>query len=406
MSGEDSWDILTDGGLFVLNSIQNGRSTAYTPSKSIPVGLLESHESVLSQTKNVIETVQEVNSVKLHAAAGESKSLIDQGMEDKLSHLDGDEIKFCFWIYTDTFPISELDARMIVKLSEEYSDVITPPLQHGLLRAILYENEEALVNTSDEEVEDPANPDLLRLYRIGVERFLEAASDSNKMSMAPIPFLVDNIEFMTDLITDYESYQSGLNALCFNFLRKKPTSPPNRDALGELVGHMRRLGYFNPTLKYAINIRHSYPEEGNVRSAEDLALACMGFDIVGENHWRPPNYSGDFEVNFRGFERDALIYREVPNPKNQLRQFWPEKTAMDVNDVLNAQRDRELRRLEKLFNAEQIELTMSELREDIELGKTRDFVNSHPGTRSMRDTFTVIANTYDDPSVQSSVGDF
>lgn len=233
--------------------------------------------------------------------------------------------------------------------------------------------------------------------------------------LAPVPVLsrngarqrVRDMEFMTDLLQDYQDYIVDINMLCFNMLRQKPTAPSNLDVLRYLVGHMRRTGFFDVTLKYAVNVQHSWKEDGTLRTAEDLALAGMGFDFIGENHWRPQSdHSGDWEVNFRLFDTDDLVYREIPDVERDLRAQWPTRTQVDANDVMNADLDRELWRVQRIFNAEQVELALSDLRDAIGDGDTREFIQSHKGTKLLEDSFNVIAQEYDDPSTQASFNDY
>lgn len=397
-----------DEGLFRLNSIgpTAGGHIAPTPLKTIPVGLLEDDEHIHPNARNAIETIQRVNSAKLASFESNGDSSIEEAMEEKLESVDS-EMKFCFWLHDYNYPLSKKDAQAIVELSNQYSNVITPPLQHGLLRAIVYEKEEAVINAEDEKVFNPDEPDLPRLYRIGVERFLEAAEEYAKPTMAPVPFLPEEEKFVKNLLVDYSEYNGGIDLLCFNFLRRKPTASENMGFLVQLIAHTRRIDYFDMTLKYAVNILHSYAGENDLRSPEDLLLAGLGFDFIGENHWRlQTSPSGDYERHFRLFDRGNMVYRELTQLESDLEKYWPDQTGFSKNAILDAKRDQERTRLEKLVNAEQLELGLRSLRDGIATGKTLQFVKEHNGLSGMIDHFRTVGRVYDRPSTQSSVGDF
>lgn len=409
MASNDDADRASTGGLFMSNSLENGSATANTPCKTIPAGLLENGEELNPDAMNAVETIAEVNPAKLYDFASEGESRIEQAMEDKLSETEGNEVTFCFWKYTGGYPISKQDAQRIVTLSEEYSDVITPPLQDELLAEILHGNADPAIDITDEGVERPANPNLIRVYRTGVERILEAAKDSEKLTMAPVPFLQDDLDKVKEMILDYSEYDGGISLLAFNLLRKKPTSDQNATDLTEIIGFMRRIGYFNPTIKFAVNVMHSYSGDGNLRSAEDLCLAGMGFDFIGENHWRPRrDYSGDYETKFRAFDTDMMTYWEVPDLQSDLDRFWPkpDQTGLNRSDVRNAKSEMEIRRQRRLFNAEQVELALAELRNMKRLGQTEQFVESYDGLEELKSSMKKAARTYDDPSTQASFGEF
>jgi len=135
----------------------------------------------------------------------------------------------------------------------------------------------------------------------------------------------------------------------------------------------------------------------------------MGFDVIGENHWRPQSdHSGDWEMKFRLFDNEIMAYREVTDLASDLSDLWPDndQTGLDVDSVLNASSDGEKRRLEKLVNAEGIELALEALRWEIHAGDTRNFVYSHRGLRALQNSFSAIAREYLNPTAQASFEDY
>jgi len=406
----DSWDgnAVTDGGLFASNTLlKEGTMVDLTPVKSQPVWRLEGEEAIDPDARGVVEIVAEVDEDSLIAFDSSTESRLERRMDERVSEADPEELVVCFWKYQGSSPISKTDAQRLVRLSEEYSDYIMPPLQDNLLYAYRYDRVDADVNQSDKKVHRVQNYDRLRLHRIGVERFLEAAEDSGQLVGAPVPFLPNDIGWVKDRLVDYSELEIDL--LCYNMMHRKPTAEANHETIEELTGHLRRIDYFDPTLKYAVNVRHSYRDEEGERSAEDIALAGMGFDIIGENYWTPPRDDGvDYQRLCRVFSAEDLIYRETPQSRDQLAKVWPsERTKWEFGTFLNAHLTNELTRQERLVNSEQVELTLQELRSRVDRGEAYEFLQSYDGYELINEPMQDIAEEYKDPTPeQSGLEDF
>lgn len=401
----------TTGGVFVSNDIEREEDgyTVSTPCKAIPIGRLqvEDGEEVSSKARNIVEIVCDVDEDSLIAFEASSESKLEDTIERKIDKTDPDELVVCYWRYTGASPISKRNMQRMVSLSEEYSDIIMPPLQHSLLQSFSYDDIRLDVNQEDERVSKTQDYNLLRLYQIGVERYLEATEDKDQLTAAPIPFLKEETDWLETMIADYA--ESGIELLSFNMLRKKPTSPPNRRAIQRLIGFMRRIDYFDATLKYAINVCHSYAAEENTRSAEDLALAGIGFDIIGENHWfAPQDYGTDYERGCRIFDSSEFLYQNVSQSSSDLDDVWPEEsTKMDLTDFQSAHRDQEMIRQERLLNAEQLELALKKIRSHVEDEHVYEFLQEYNGYELFEDSLSKVATEYRNPTrPQAELEDF
>lgn len=408
----ESWDgdAVTDGGLFASNTLLKGGDVVdFTPIKSQPAWRLqkEDGESIDPNARGVVEIVAEVDEDSLIAFNSSTQSRLEQRIEERVEKADPGELVICFWKYEGSSPISKVNAQRLVRLSEEYSDYVMPPLQDKLLYAHRYDRVDADVNQADDEVHRIQNHDRLRLYRIGVERYLEAAEATDQLIGAPVPFLRDDAEWVQDRLWDYSEMEIDL--LCYNMMRRKPTSDANREFIEKLTGYLRRIGYFDPTLKYAVNVCHSYRNEKGERSAEDIALAGMGFDIIGENYWAPPREDGiDYQRLCRVFSGEDLIYHETIQSRDELAKVWPsDRTQWDFGTFLNAHLTEELIRQERLLNSEQVELTLRELRSSIESEEAYEFLQSYDGYELIGESMREIADEYADPTPeQFEIGDF
>jgi len=396
------------GGLFASNTIfKGGELVGNTPLKSQPVGRLQcENESINSKARGIVEIFAEVDEDKLIAFESSSQSRLEQLIEDRVSKAESGELVVCFWKYEGSYPISKVNAQRLVRLSKKYSDYIMPPLQDKLLSAYLYDKVNAEINQSDERVNTAQNFNRLRLYRIGVERFLEAVEGADQMYGAPVPFLENEEDWVKDRLSDYSEMQVDL--LCYNMMHRKPTSNSHHKFLKQLTGFLRRIEYFDPTLKYAVNVRHSYRTGGGERSAEDIALAGMGFDIIGENYWAPPRAIGtDYQRLCRVFSGEKLSYLETGQVRTELESVWPsDRTQWDLNSFLDANLE-ELIRQERLLNSEQVELTLQELRKSIKRQETYDFLQSYDGYEIIGKPMQEIADEYENPtSDQTGIGEF
>lgn len=401
----ESWngDAVTEGGLFASNTLlKGGDLVGFTPTKSQPVGRLQGEESIDSDARGVVEIVAEVDEDSLIAFDSPTQSRLEGRIEDRVSKADPGELVICFWEYEGSSPISKVNAQRLVRLSEKYSDYIMPPLQDKLLFAYQYDRVDADVNQSDERVHRTQNYDRLRLYRIGVERFLEAVEGADQLYGAPVPFLRNDVEWVKDRLCDYSEMEIDL--LCYNMMHRKPTSDDNRDPLEKLTGYLRRIGYFDPTLKYAVNVCHSYREDEGKRSAEDVALAGMGFDIIGENYWTPPrDFGTDYQRLCRVFSGEELAYQETTQARDELAMVWPsDRTKWDFGSFLNAHLTDELIRQERLLNSEQVELTLRELRSRIKRGDAYEFLQSYDGYELIGKSMREIAEEYEDPTPEQT----
>lgn len=397
----------TSDGIFSGNELESDTAVVDLPAKAYPIGYLNKGEEIHADARNVAEIYVEVDGTKLSAYNGDGSSKLEKVIERKLRRASPSEITFCFWGYTDSFPISKEEMRILVELSEEYSDVVTPPIQEGLLRAVLYDDSEPEINYDDEEIDVGTSIDLFHLYKVGVERFLEASEDSDKVVMAPIPFLQDNYLDLIELISTYEEYSTNIEMLCFNFFYRKLTSEENEKLLKDLVGYLRLKDMFDSTLKYGINIRYSYAADDGFRSAEDLVLAALGFDVIGENHWRLPNSGYDnYEELFRIFDDTKMLYREFVRTDRELSNYWPDDTNFTLDQVRKAKSDDEIRRLRRLVNAERVELALSNLRELVESESTYKFTD-HEGVQDhLLSTMRSVAEVYNDPLSQTTFKEF
>lgn len=401
----------TTGGVFVSNEIvrQEDGYTVSTPCKAIPIGRLqvEDGEEVSSNARNLVEIVCDVDEDSLIAFEASSESKLEETIEGKIDKTDPDELVVCYWRYTGTSPISKRNMQRMVSLSEEYSDIIMPPLQHSLLQSFSYDDIRVDVNQEDERVSKTRDYNLLRLYQIGVERYLEATEDIDQLTAAPIPFLKEETDWLETLIADYD--ELGIELLSFNMLRKKPTSPPNRRAIQGLIGFMRRIDYFDATLKYTVNVCHSYDAGENTRSAEDLALAGIGFDIIGENHWfAPQDYGTDYERGCRIFDSSELLYQNVSQSSSGLDEVWPgETTKMNLSAIKSAHQNQEMIRQEKLLNAEQLELALKGIRSHVDDESIYEFLQEYNGYELLEDSLCKVATEYQNPTrPQSALEDF
>lgn len=404
---EDDHNVSTNGGLFVQNTINTSSGTVFTPTKAIPVDKLQGEEAIVERAQNVAERYKELHSghLEMFERNGDLRFL-----ERQHSKTDPYDLVIYFFAYTDAFPLSKEEIHAFVELSKKYSDIITPPIQVPLLEMILYpeEGEQPEIDSEDEAVENSSDPDYFQLYQTGVERYLEVVEGSGEAISAPVPLLNDHYQEVVDLLSTIIEHSADIDMWTYNMIRRKPTAPKHRDYIQAIHNYLRRHGVFSPTLKYAINVRHSYAtDEDDIRSAEDLALTGYGFDIIGENHWSPPK-SGSFqpEPEARLFDQELGAYHAVPPVQRYVNEIWPELegSSFDPTSILHAANDNDLGRIQKPINAERLEILLSDLRSGIADGDTKEFIEKYEGmSRFLENSLNAMAENWDQPDSQSTL---
>lgn len=395
-----------NGGLFVQNRIKTENGETLTPTKAIPIPKLRGKEEIIPRAQNVAERYREIHSG--HLERFERNGSL-QSIERRESWAYPYDLVMTFFGYTDAFPLSTAEIRTFVELSEIYSDIITPPIQIPLLEMMLYpeEGDKPEINEEDSEVIDAEKPDYFHLYQTGIERYLEVVEGSEKPISAPIPFMEEYDPDIVNYLTTLVEHDAEIDMWCYNMFRRKPTSPGHRDYILRLHELLRRNDAFEATLKYAINVRHSFKQENRYRSAEDLALAGYGFDIIGENHWSPPQ-SGSFsrEPTARLFDHKIGAYRETAPTKPKINEIWPSLSGSSFSEeaILSAADEDSFGRVQKLVNSERIEALLSELRESIQNGTTEKFISEHRGVVDyLQDSFEIVAEEWENPDSQSTL---
>lgn len=352
----------SDVNLSFRRRVEIGEKVLETPTKAIPAGKLYEEDQILEEARGVNEFYKQVSSADLYQSPNDG-TLHFNGLDRQLDWSLPGEVNFTFLEYTDSEQISKIDAYQMVGVLGYASDYFTVPLQPKILSQI----------DKDGELDDTWYH---RLYN-GTELFLRACHESSihKPIMGGIPPL--DLPHLGDLINLYEQYD--VFAFYFDFDWNLPSAPSKVDRVAYFQKRIANQRHHDDVLLYALNARSgTFNGEIGYRPAADFAPALMGFDVIGENHSGPsldPEGAENVErrEDFRILKEEIIGY--IDSPVDNLQKHFPNVTNVNVEDVLKKGDSYSAkRRFEKFLNAEQMELILSELRQKLEAGNSRDFL--------------------------------
>lgn len=116
----------------------------------------------------------------------------------------------------------------------------------------------------------------------------------------------------------------------------------------------------------------------------------MGFDIIGESHIGWGGSDSEGVPTIKQFWRDDAIYQ-----KRKITKLWTDFPHSGLKAEQFEGSGRTANRLRRLYNSEQLELALRDLRSAIEDGRGFDFVRSKHGvsTENLQD-IQKLANAY------------
>jgi len=273
-----------------------------------------------------------------------------------------------------------LEAQEYVRAIDEVSNIITCPLQFPLLHA-LADGEDV------GQIDDPYHN-----FKHTKENFLEEveALGSQKPVMATLSFMSDGR--LTQTIQLYDDFDVGMIGV--DFYRENPTTISD-GPLGDIIGRLTALDMFDGVPLFAYNMNKSpFRTNSEIRRAENVAPVGMAFDILGGNYLGlefPP--SGD-QQNFTVFDPDVAGYRRVP--VSDVVEEWPVPIQSNISpeQVESLQVDT-ANNLVSLINAEQIQMSLSNLRARREQGNEANFIKMKAGIdQTMQDAFEAALSSY------------
>lgn len=350
------------------------------PVKTTPVKKITSNYETYPEFKLVNEVFHTIDAVDLRNAIYEdSPSFIDD-IKLKQKFSDSGELDIVLLNYSETKPMTGLEAQEYVRAVDEVSDIISCPLQFPLLHALV-DGEDA------DRIDDPFHN-----FKHTKENFLEEveALDPQKPVMGTLSFMSDGR--LTETIQLYDDFD--VEMIGVDFYRENPTTVSDV-GLGDVIGRLTALDLFDGTPLFAYNMNKSpFRSNSKIRRAENFAPVGMAFDILGGNHLGlefPP--SGD-QQNFTVFDPDVAGYRRVP--VSSVTEEWPVTIQSNIppEKIASLQVDT-ANNLVSLINAEQIQMSLSGLRTRLEQGNQANFLKMKNGIdQTMQDAFEAVSKSY------------
>jgi hypothetical protein len=369
-----------ENALFPRRTIRIGSKTVQTPTKAIPTDKTREHEPVASESRGVNELYLTVDKDRLlREQRGTSTAIVSQ-LRRGLKKTQPDELTFAFASYEEASTLEEHDAKFLVGILDDASDVLTVPLIPNLAKNVNPEN----------GVQDGS----YRSYKRSILRYLEKAREFAPSTpiMGTIPPLA--WEFIDDLMEVYAAHE--VEAYCLNFNRRRITASRQVGMLKPLMQNLVGRGLEDEVLLYGINMNPGQRDASvGARPATDIVAAGMGIDIIGDNHV-PPNLPQEvFErmeeqqteegegLAFRLFDKEDYVRRDIP--LDQLPDVFPADSALSGHHVasrVQASPTNAKYRLQSIVNAEQMAIATRELQEKITTGNAYPHMVSKVGVVS------------------------
>lgn len=390
-------------GVFPLRTIRAGGKTIRTPAAANLPGKLQKREDVHPDSRGVNELYRTAGGDDIDEAMNDPDGgKLNRELASQFERTSDDELNVTFTKYTETSTLGPAHARYLVELHAKYSDVIAVPMMTKLVR----------------NVEDGLSDPHYRSFKKSVVAFLNQAEElhPDKPVMGLIPRL--GWEFIEDLMQVYEAHD--VLAYAFDFNRCKVTTGAQLAMIRPLMQSIANRGVEEHVLFYAINPSPGVRNQTlGFRPASDIASFGLGFDIVGGRHVTPPmseeafeqmgdGQGEDEEPNFRLFDRDEWIYREIP--VSNLPEIFPEVSAFDATRVAARVRrspENAKYRLQQLVNSEQQALAAADLRDELESGNAYSSVRRKRGvTEQAQEAFIEVREEFDEERFQTGLGEF
>lgn len=363
------------------------------PRKAIERGKIREYDQLKDSVFGANEFYKEVNTVLLRDARDDDFALHIDGLDQQIWKSEEEEFDFTFLNYTDRHRITRVEAYQMVGILNNTSDYLISPMQSELYHAI--ESDTGLDDWAYQSIYD------------GTELFLQGCIDQHpeKPIMGWIPQL--DITFLEDFINLYEKYD--VEAFAIDFHWQLPTQWDKVARLRYLMRRVANQRIHEDVLFYGINMRPgTYDSDLGYIPAADVAAIRMMIDIIGGNHTGPripPDVDVGEREGFRIYDTEVSAYRNVD--LSDLRDHWPEESALDVDEVMNRSEDskRHRNRYETLVNSETIEMELGRLRWCLDEGLEDRFFEVREDADEILRAGSAVRRGFDD-GLEAPIGEY
>jgi len=391
-----------EGGILPLRSIRGGESVrVQTPTSANVIGKLNKHEDIHPESRGVNELYRTVGADDLDEAMRKSGGgRINKDLQRKYAKTEPDELNITFTKFDEGSTLSPAHAAYLVDIHAAYSDIITVPMMPKLVR----------------EINGDLSDANYRSLKKSIVTFLNQAEDRHpEMALMGLIPRVGR-EFVKDLLDLYEDYD--ILAYAFDFDRCKVTTGDQLSMVQPVMRNIASRGVEEHVMTYAINASAGRKDqEIGARPAADISSFGLGIDIVGGQHipfradaetFEQMEKSEDEEVEFRLFDMDAWVYRDIP--VSDLANQFPTESRFNAEQVVervkNAPRNGKSR-LQHVVNGELKALAAAEFRQELRNDNGFSSLQEKAGlTEQAANAFEATRAEFDNERFQSGLGEF
>lgn len=257
----------------------------------------------------------------------------------------GKEINICFVEYDDTKYPEKKPLEFIVDTAYEYSDITPLPIIPKIPQRI----------GSDENA--------FLKYKTFLEESLEIIETLNNK---PIMGIVPPVQFFISDIVEFYA-KKDIDTFVFDFDGKTPLSM--HQTIRSFMRSLKHHELLENSFIHSINANQGrFNKDANVVGAKDILSFGLGFDSMGERH-KPLKGPKDFFEKLKNREDNKLRlfnkedYGYYKLSANEIGEIYPIDSIIEMESFANKNFD--MKFLQKSFNSEQIGLESIRLREII-----------------------------------------
>jgi hypothetical protein len=276
----------------------------------------------------------------------EKLSTFNYGLNSLVRKTDiGKEINICFVEYDDTKYPEKKPLEFIVDTAYEYSDITPLPIIPKVPQRI----------GSDENA--------FLKYKTFLEESIEIIETLNNK---PIMGIVPPVQFFISDIVEFYA-KKDIDTFVFDFDGKTPLSM--HQTIRSFMRSLKHHGLLENSFIHSINANQGrFNKDANVVGAKDILSFGLGFDSMGERH-KPLKCPKAFFEKLKNREDNKLRlfnkedYGYYKLSANEIGEIYPIDSIIEMGSFANKNFDMKI--LQKSFNSEQIGLESIRLREII-----------------------------------------
>ncbi len=357
---------IENSNLYKHKSVRLGSSIRIeTPTFAFDPSILRNYDNVNPEVRGYNEiylTLQTKNNpVSNYLTSAEKTDAFNSRIDARLNKTSPDEITSCYVDWKDSRYPDDYELEFLVNTSYKFGDLSALPLMPELTNNI---------------ESRPSFDRYFNLIKKGVELLRQL---NNKPIIGVIPRLGS---LYTSKLVEYY-INNDINAFAFDLDRRNSSTMTQY-----MLSAYRKLKDYEMLDHGFINVLNSgsgrFLKNSNVVEAKDVISFGFGFDSFSRNH-RPPKLPSRIwttmdrsENKLRMFNKEDYGYYKI-DPQN-VSTIYQNDSSIPENNLLHGSNSM-IKRLEKLYNNEQLAIESTNLRDVVDQEPTESYLNEKEYTK-------------------------